>query len=320
MVSDSDKEAKVEAVVGSSAKANGAEDCENGCEGDDAVATHRCRECHMAICDFCVAAHRRRPHTKSHVLTRIEIAIDAAENHAQPVGSSAAGVTDAPENAGGSQDALTPVAPVVIHHVVPDEDEDEEDEEEDDGNNDYCEICKGESGELVCCDFCPSAYHGRKCLNAKAEDLPDPYKCPKCTGELAKFKAEYIKRKRDKKRGLKPAGGASSLAGSKGKAKKIFVQGSEDEMQEADEDEDGEDESDDDPAVSSDDDEDDEDSSGGRLEKKASVGRMRLTRVRFPRENGGRGGDVFVWVSARARARTCECASVCVNVCARACM
>ena len=68
------------------------------------------------------------------------------------------------------------------------EEEEEEEEEEDvDMNNDYCEVCGGH-GELVCCDFCECAYHGLKCLGSKAEDLPDIYKCPKCTGQLEEVK------------------------------------------------------------------------------------------------------------------------------------
>ena len=65
-----------------------------------------------------------------------------------------------------------------------------------DDNNDWCEICGGE-GELVCCDFCECAFHA-KCLDVKADDLPDPYKCPKCEGTLKEVKAEYKKREAKK--------------------------------------------------------------------------------------------------------------------------
>ena len=68
-----------------------------------------------------------------------------------------------------------------------------------DENNDYCEVCKG-FGNLVCCDFCECSYHGPKCLNAKAEDLPDPWKCPKCMGALATVTAEYKKRKQKRRK------------------------------------------------------------------------------------------------------------------------
>ena len=68
-----------------------------------------------------------------------------------------------------------------------------------DENNDYCEVCKG-FGDLVCCDVCECSYHGPKCLNAKVEDLPDPWKCPKCIGTLATVTAEYKKRKKKRRK------------------------------------------------------------------------------------------------------------------------
>ena len=67
-----------------------------------------------------------------------------------------------------------------------------------DSSNDYCEVCGGTRGELVCCDFCECAYHGPKCLGAKAQDLPDPYKCPKCDGTLTAVKAAYEQKKQQK--------------------------------------------------------------------------------------------------------------------------
>ena len=60
-------------------------------------------------------------------------------------------------------------------------------------------MCK-DGGDLVCCDFCECSYHGPKCLNAKVEDLPDPWKCPKCIGTLATVTAEYKKRKQKRKK------------------------------------------------------------------------------------------------------------------------
>ncbi len=87
--------------------------------------------------------------------------------------------------------------------VAESEEEDEEEEEEassleddsdEDGHKDYCEI-SGKGGELVMCDFCECCYLP-ECLGVKtAEELPDPYKCPKCCGKLDKFKAEWKKRK-----------------------------------------------------------------------------------------------------------------------------
>jgi len=45
--------------------------CDNGCEGEDAEATHWCRVCKAAICDFCVVGHRRQKHLMGHELTEI---------------------------------------------------------------------------------------------------------------------------------------------------------------------------------------------------------------------------------------------------------
>jgi len=59
-----------------------------------------------------------------------------------------------------------------------------------DHNHEYCEVCN-DGGDLICCDVCPCAYH-EHCLRAKAEDLPDPYKCPQCTGEFDKLLNQYM--------------------------------------------------------------------------------------------------------------------------------
>jgi hypothetical protein len=59
-----------------------------------------------------------------------------------------------------------------------------------DKNNNHCEVCE-DGGDLVCCDFCVCAYH-EHCLRAKAEDLPDPYKCPKCTGDFNRLVNQYL--------------------------------------------------------------------------------------------------------------------------------
>ena len=44
----------------------------------------------------------------------------------------------------------------------------------------HCHICK-DSGELLCCDFCPLAYH-LGCLTPPMENIPDgsDWKCPEC--------------------------------------------------------------------------------------------------------------------------------------------
>ena len=52
--------------------------CGNGCEGDDAMATHWCVDCNLAICDFCVAAHRRRPMQRGHRFSQISVATSVA--------------------------------------------------------------------------------------------------------------------------------------------------------------------------------------------------------------------------------------------------
>lgn len=53
-----------------------------------------------------------------------------------------------------------------------------------DGNVEYCQMCR-KTGGLICCDYCPRAFH-EKCLNVKKSDLPEKWECPKCTedGEL----------------------------------------------------------------------------------------------------------------------------------------
>eukprot|EP00277_Geminigera_cryophila_P016536 CAMPEP_0179457044 /NCGR_PEP_ID=MMETSP0799-20121207/40908_1 /TAXON_ID=46947 /ORGANISM="Geminigera cryophila, Strain CCMP2564" /LENGTH=255 /DNA_ID=CAMNT_0021257529 /DNA_START=1 /DNA_END=765 /DNA_ORIENTATION=+ len=45
--------------------------CGNGCEGPDACATHWCAECKTAVCCFCVSAHQRNAHLKTHRLTQL---------------------------------------------------------------------------------------------------------------------------------------------------------------------------------------------------------------------------------------------------------
>lgn len=54
---------------------------------------------------------------------------------------------------------------------------------EDDGNVDYCAQCKN-TGDLICCDRCPRAYHPT-CLGVKAEELPDGlWLCPVCVHDF----------------------------------------------------------------------------------------------------------------------------------------
>lgn len=59
-----------------------------------------------------------------------------------------------------------------------------------DNNDDICKVCE-DGGDLICCDFCEAAYH-EHCLRAKAEDLPDPYRCPQCTGDLDRLVQQYL--------------------------------------------------------------------------------------------------------------------------------
>eukprot|EP00520_Triparma_pacifica_P000644 CAMPEP_0118659170 /NCGR_PEP_ID=MMETSP0785-20121206/14966_1 /TAXON_ID=91992 /ORGANISM="Bolidomonas pacifica, Strain CCMP 1866" /LENGTH=926 /DNA_ID=CAMNT_0006552251 /DNA_START=121 /DNA_END=2898 /DNA_ORIENTATION=- len=50
---------------------------------------------------------------------------------------------------------------------------------EEDGNTDFCMKCKL-GGGLLCCDFCPRAFHP-KCIKVDEETLPDgDWVCPKC--------------------------------------------------------------------------------------------------------------------------------------------
>ena len=251
--------------------------CGRGCEGEDAEATHWCETCGLPICGFCVTAHRRQAKTREHVLTEIAVGTCArpASTHTDslPVDPKdatprpLAGKTNAKEAEKSPDDR--------------DEEREDGDNEEEDGSNDYCEVCGG-GGELVCCDFCECAYHGPKCLNAKAEDLPEPYKCPKCSGTLEAVKLDYEQRKkarRDKKRATREDEGKND--DKAGKRKKILrLEDSSDEMQDADDESehDVDDESDD----NEDDDDDDDFGSDADLEVKRKplvvTGRQRLTR------------------------------------------
>lgn len=59
------------------------------------------------------------------------------------------------------------------------EEEEEEVKESGDEHADYCQLCK-DGGELLCCDFCPLAYH-LVCLVPPMEGIPDgDWRCPRC--------------------------------------------------------------------------------------------------------------------------------------------
>lgn len=56
---------------------------------------------------------------------------------------------------------------------------------------DYCHTCK-DGGELLCCDFCPKAYH-LKCLVPPMESIPnDDWRCPRCEAEPLEEKIQRI--------------------------------------------------------------------------------------------------------------------------------
>ena len=56
---------------------------------------------------------------------------------------------------------------------------------------DYCHTCK-DGGELLCCDFCPLAYH-LGCLAPPIERIPDgDWKCPRCEAKKLLGKAEKL--------------------------------------------------------------------------------------------------------------------------------
>jgi hypothetical protein len=56
---------------------------------------------------------------------------------------------------------------------------------------DYCHTCK-DVGELLCCDFCPLAYH-LKCLVPPMAAIPtDDWRCPRCEAEPLDGKIERI--------------------------------------------------------------------------------------------------------------------------------
>mmetsp|Transcript_24416 Transcript_24416/g.49980 ORF Transcript_24416/g.49980 Transcript_24416/m.49980 type:complete len:801 (+) Transcript_24416:95-2497(+) len=63
--------------------------------------------------------------------------------------------------------------------------------EEEDSHEDYCYICD-DGGDLVCCDDCTKAYHA-ECLQVDLDSLPDPWSCPKCTGELTNDRLKELR-------------------------------------------------------------------------------------------------------------------------------
>ena len=56
---------------------------------------------------------------------------------------------------------------------------------------DFCYTCK-DGGELLCCDFCPLAYH-LGCLTPPMEEIPDgDWKCPRCEAKKLPGKVEKL--------------------------------------------------------------------------------------------------------------------------------
>ena len=61
-----------------------------------------------------------------------------------------------------------------------------------DGSVDFCNVCR-KHGSLLCCDFCPRAFHA-ECM--KASDVDDqgdgPWKCPSCMTEIAGLEGDKV--------------------------------------------------------------------------------------------------------------------------------
>lgn len=75
---------------------------------------------------------------------------------------------------------------------------------------DYCHTCK-DGGELLCCDFCPLAYH-LKCLVPPMSSIPnDDWRCPRCEAEPLEGKIERIHTWRWREIPLEPEGQGVTL-------------------------------------------------------------------------------------------------------------
>lgn len=104
----------------------------------------------------------------------------------------------------------------VIQIIDDDEDEVDVEEEEElkcsdsEGEHaDYCHTCK-DGGELLCCDFCPLAYH-LKCLIPPMESIPNgDWSCPRCGAEKLEGKIEKIHTWRWKEMVVEPEGRTES--------------------------------------------------------------------------------------------------------------
>ena len=81
-----------------------------------------------------------------------------------------------------------------------------------DHNTDVCGIC-ARGGDLLCCDFCPRAFH-LECIGVVEEDLPEgDWRCQGCTADDKQWETEPLLQFPEKSSGLNPSNdqhGASS--------------------------------------------------------------------------------------------------------------
>lgn len=88
--------------------------------------------------------------------------------------------------------------------------EGEEHDDSEGGHADYCFTCK-DGGELLCCDFCPKAYH-LKCLLPPMASIPsDDWSCPRCEAECLDGKIVRIHAWRWKELPVKAEVGSAEL-------------------------------------------------------------------------------------------------------------
>lgn len=61
-----------------------------------------------------------------------------------------------------------------------------------DGSVDFCNVCRGH-GSLLCCDFCPRAFHAKCLPTSKADEQSNsPWECPSCCAEKAGLKEDKV--------------------------------------------------------------------------------------------------------------------------------
>ena len=59
-------------------------------------------------------------------------------------------------------------------------------------NQEFCHSC-GDGGDLICCDFCVSSYHG-VCLDLAIDQSSDPWACPQCSSAQQRVYAALSER------------------------------------------------------------------------------------------------------------------------------